>query len=131
MSDYGRASLSTHHSSLVSHAGTMNMSMTTAAALPVTITDPINARILSVSEDKVQGFHADPIRVIADLSGVDVPTVIERIRAMLQAGTIRRVRQTLLATNLAQGSLVAWQVPEEKLSSAFETMWRDDPFSGH
>jgi hypothetical protein len=109
----------------------MNMSMTTAPALPVTITDPINARILSVSEDKVQGFHADPIRVIADLSGVDVPTVIERIRAMLQAGTIRRVRQTLLATNLAQGSLVAWQVPEEKLNSAFESMWRDDPFSGH
>ena len=27
---------------------------------------------------------------------------------MLRAGTIRRVRQTLLATNLAQGALVAW-----------------------
>jgi hypothetical protein len=41
--------------------------------------------------------------------------VIERIRAMLEAGTIRRVRQTLLATNLAQGALVAWQVPPDKL----------------
>jgi DNA-binding Lrp family transcriptional regulator len=99
--------------------------------LPVSVTDLVNARILSVSEDKVQGFHADPIRVIAEKSGVDVETVIERIRAMLRAGTIRRVRQTLLATNLAQGALVAWQVPEEKLNAAFEYMWRDDPFSGH
>jgi DNA-binding Lrp family transcriptional regulator len=105
--------------------------MTQTLPTPVTVTDPVNARILAVSEDKVQGFHADPIQVISDLSGVDVPTVIERIRAMLRAGTIRRVRQTLLATNLAQGSLVAWQVPEEKLNAAFEYMWRDDPFSGH
>jgi hypothetical protein len=103
----------------------------TTATLPVSVTDPINARILSVSEDKVQGFHADPIRVVADKSGVDVETVIERIRAMLRAGTIRRVRQTLLATNLAQGALVAWQVPEDRLNEAFEYMWRDDPFSGH
>ena len=99
--------------------------------LPVSVTDPVNARILAVSEDKVQGFHADPIRVIAEKSGVDVETVIERIRAMLRSGTIRRVRQTLLATNLAQGALVAWQVPEESLNAAFEYMWRDDPFSGH
>jgi hypothetical protein len=99
--------------------------------IPVEISDSINARILSVSEDKVQGFHADPVRVIAEKSGVDLPTVIERIQAMLRAGTIRRVRQTLLATNLAQGSLIAWQVPEEKLNAAFEYMWRQDPFSGH
>jgi hypothetical protein len=105
--------------------------MSTTATLPISVTDPINARILSVSEDKVQGFHADPIRVIAEKSGVDLPTVIERIQAMLRAGTIRRVRQTLLATNLAQGSLIAWQVPEEKLNGAFEYMWREDPFSGH
>jgi DNA-binding Lrp family transcriptional regulator len=103
----------------------------TTATVPIEISDPINAQILSVSEDKVQGFHADPIRVIAEWSGVELPTVIERIQAMLRAGTIRRVRQTLLATNLAQGALVAWQVPEDKLNAAFEYMWKEDPFSGH
>ncbi len=99
--------------------------------VPVETTDPTNAAILSVSEDKIQGFHADPMREIARVSGVDEPTVIERIRAMLESGTIRRVRQTLMATNLAPGSLVAWQVPEEKLQSAFDWMFQNDPFSGH
>jgi hypothetical protein len=37
----------------------------------------------------------------------------------------------LLATNLAQGALVAWQVPEEKLDAAFDYMFKQDPFSGH
>jgi hypothetical protein len=50
---------------------------------------------------------------------------------MLRAGTIRRVRQTLMSTNLAFGALVAWQVPQEKLDDAFDFMFRDDPFSGH
>ena len=106
--------------------------MTTATdAVPVSITDPINARILAISEDKLQGFQPDPIGEIARQSGVDVPTVIERIRAMLRAGTIRRVRQTLMATNLARGALIAWVVPEEKLSAAFDWMFQNDPFSGH
>ncbi len=93
--------------------------------------DPINAKILAVSEDRLQGFQRDPMGEIARQSGVDVSEVIERIQAMLQAGTIRRVRQTLLATNLAQGALVAWQVPPEKLDAAFEYMVEQDPFSGH
>lgn len=101
------------------------------ATLPVDTQDPINARILSVSEDKVLGFQPNPIGEIARISGVDVPTVVERIGAMLRAGTIRRVRQTLMATHLAKGSLVAWVVPEEKLAAAFDYMWRQDPFSGH
>lgn len=50
---------------------------------------------------------------------------------MLEAGTIRRVRQTLIANNLAEGSLVAWRIPEGKLDAAFEFMFREDPFSGH
>jgi hypothetical protein len=103
----------------------------TSLTIPVRIDDPINARILAVSEDKIQGFLKDPFSEIARQSGVELPVVIERIQAMLREGTIRRVRQTLLATSLAPGALVAWQVPEEKLQSAFEWMFRQDPFSGH
>ena len=93
--------------------------------------DETNATILSVSEDKIQGFHTDPIGEIARLSGIDAETVLERIRAMLAAGTIRRVRQTLMSVNLAPGALVAWVVPEEKLQAAFDWMFKNDPFSGH
>ncbi|MEM7386221.1 MAG: Lrp/AsnC family transcriptional regulator [Verrucomicrobiota bacterium] len=79
----------------------------------------------------VAGFQRDPFKKIADDSGLPVETVLERIRAMLEAGVIRRVRQTLLATKLAHGALVAWKVPEEKLEDAFEFMAKEDPFSGH
>ena len=41
------------------------------------------------------------------------------------------MRQTLLSTNLADGALVAWQVPQDKLSDAFDFMFQQDPFSGH
>jgi hypothetical protein len=50
---------------------------------------------------------------------------------MLEAGTIRRIRQTLMATNLAPGALVAWKIAPEKLDAAFEYMAKEDPFSGH
>ncbi len=104
---------------------------TTAAETPIAHTDPINAQILAVSEDRIQGFVEDPFGEIAKQSGVDVETVMERIRAMLRGGTIRRVRQTLMATNLAEGALVAWQFPNDKLDAAFDFMFREDPFSGH
>src|SRR6266699_2817700 len=104
------------------------MSSTTA---PVEFRDPLNARILAVSEDRVQGFQRDPLGEIARQSGVELPVVIERIQAMLRAGTVRRVRQTLLATNLAQGALVAWQTPLERLDAAFDYMFQKDAFSGH
>lgn len=103
----------------------------TTHTVPVETTDPVNARILAVSEDRVQGFQDEPFQEIARLSEVDLETVLERIRAMLASGTIRRVRQTLMATNLAPGALVAWQVPPERLDDAFEYMFREDPFSGH
>ena len=103
----------------------------TTATVPIATDDPINARILSVSEDKLQGFQPDPIGRIAQQADLDEVTVRERIVAMLRGGTIRRVRQTLMATNLARGALVAWQVPPDKLASAFDFMFQRDPFSGH
>jgi hypothetical protein len=91
----------------------------------------MNAAILAVSEDRIQGFQTDPLGEIATLSEVPVGDVIARIRAMLEAGTIRRVRQTLLATSLAQGALVAWQVAPEKVDAGFDYLFNEDPFSGH
>jgi AsnC-like ligand binding domain len=99
--------------------------------LPVEHNDPINAKILAISEDKVEGFVREPFEEIAKRSGVGVDIVMSRIAAMLRARTIRRVRQTLLATSLAEGALVAWKVPEEKIDAAFDWMFQCDPFSGH
>jgi AsnC-like ligand binding domain len=103
----------------------------TLANTPVSIADPTNAAILAVAEDRLQGFQTDPFEAIAEKSGVDLETVISRTRAMLESGTIRRMRQTLMSTNLAAGALVAWSVPTDQLSSAFDYMFHEDPFSGH
>lgn len=102
-----------------------------SAAVPIEISDAINARILAVSEDSLQGFQRDPFGEIARQTGIEELVVRERIQAMLHGGTIRRVRQTLMATNLAPGALVAWQVPVEKLDAAFDFLFQQDPFSGH
>jgi DNA-binding Lrp family transcriptional regulator len=109
----------------------MSRVLLAALMLPVEHNDPINAKILAVSEDKIEGFVREPFEEIANRSGLPVETVMARIAAMLEAGTIRRVRQTLLATNLADGALVAWKVPPEKIEAAFGFMSQDDPFSGH
>ncbi len=102
-----------------------------ASTVPIEITDEVNARILAVSEDRIAGFIEDPFAEVARLSGVELDVVLERVREMLVAGTIRRVRQTLMATNLAPGALVAWRVSPGRLESAFDFMAREDPFSGH
>jgi len=99
--------------------------------LPTEHTEETNARILAVSEDQVKGFMRQPFQFIAEQSGVPFDTVVERIRAMLKAGVIRRVRQTLLANKLAEGALVAWKLPVDKLEPAFEFLFKQDPFSGH
>lgn len=99
--------------------------------IPTEHTDPVNARILEVSEDQIKGFHRHPFHFVAEKSGLDLETVLERIQAMLRAGVIRRVRQTLLANKLADGGLVAWKIPADKIDAAFEFMVKDDPFSGH
>jgi len=98
---------------------------------PATVSDPINAAILSVSEDRLSGFQIDPFGEIAARTGIAVEVVIERIAAMLRAGTIRRVRRTLLSTSLAGGALCAWEIKPALLDAAFDYMSRDDPFSGH
>ena len=99
--------------------------------VPVDITDPVNATILAVSEDRIAGFVRDPFAAIAERAGVPLDVVLERLQAMVSAGTVRRIRQTLMATNLAPGALVAWRVPGERLDAAFDFMVRRDPFSGH
>jgi DNA-binding Lrp family transcriptional regulator len=102
-----------------------------ASETPATISDPINAAILSISEDRLAGFQTDPFGEIAARTGLAVEVVIERVAAMLKAGTIRRVRQTLLSTSLAGGALCAWEVSAPRLDAAFDYMFREDPFSGH
>lgn len=104
-----------------------------SAVLEVSVSprDAINRQILEVSEDRIQGFVRDPIGEIARRSGVRTAEVAARIRTMLEAGTIRRVRQTLLATNLAQGALIAWKIEEALVDAAFRFIAANDPFSGH
>jgi len=100
-------------------------------SVPAAVSDPINAKILAISEDRLTGFQIDPFGAVAQQTGLPVETVLERVRAMLEAGTIRRVRQTMMATNLAKGALVAWQVSAENLDAAFNYLFEHDPFSGH
>src|SRR5215212_6080126 len=102
-----------------------------SSLLSTEISDPINARILAVSEDRIAGFHEDPFAEIAHHSGLPLDTVLERLRAMLSAGVVRRIRQTLMATNLAPGALIAWQVGGDKLDAASDYMAKQDPFSCH
>ena len=107
----------------------MNPAM--SSVVPVEIADEVNAKILAVSEDQLQGFQRDPFGVVAERTGLAQSVVLERVRAMLEAGVIRRIRQTLLATNLAKGALVAWEMAQDDLDAAFDYMFQEDPFSGH
>lgn len=105
--------------------------MSALDTLPVEIADPVNAQILAVSEDRVAGFNPEPFGLIASQCGLPEGLIHARLRAMLEAGTIRRIRQTLMATNLAPGALVAWKVPPSLIDAAFAYMSEEDPFSGH
>jgi len=102
-----------------------------ANSYPTQASDPVNTKILIVSEDRISGFHRYPFHEIAKQSGVALDEVIARIKAMTEAGVIRRVRQTLLATKLAHGALVAWKIPADKINAAFDFLVANDPFSGH
>lgn len=92
---------------------------------------PVDLKILAIAEDQLNGFHRYPFQAIAVRSGLDEGTVLERLRTLLAEGKVRRIRQTLLSTGLADGALIAWQVPEERLESAWEWLRLHDPFTGH
>ncbi len=109
----------------------MTVNLFASPSIPTEVSDPVNARILAVSEDRIAGFVEEPFAAIAAATDLSEDLVIERLRAMLAAGVIRRIRQTLMATNLAPGALVAWRVAAEDLDSAFSYMVKEDPFSGH
>lgn len=105
--------------------------LSTTMSIPNSPNDPINTAILMAAEDRIQGFHRLPFHSISEMSKQPVPIVIERLKAMMEAGVVRRVRQTLLATKLAHGALVAWHLPEDKLETAFDWLKSQDPFTGH
>lgn len=88
-------------------------------------------QILAVAEDQLNGFHAHPFDEIAARCGIPADTVLERLRTLQTAGAIRRVRQTLLSTSLADGALIAWKVPADKEEQAYEWLRDNDPFTGH
>ena len=91
----------------------------------------LDTRILAVAEDCVAGFHRRPFAAVSAACGVDEDVVVARLLAMLREGRVRRVRQTLLSTSLAQGALVAWNVPPDALDAAFDWLLAHDPFTGH
>lgn len=101
------------------------------SVIPSDSADPLNRRILAVAEDQLTGFHPFPFDTLALRCGLPAETVLERLRAMLAAGTVRRIRQTLLSTSLAEGALLAWKLPEDALEPAFDWLKRHDPFTGH
>jgi hypothetical protein len=109
----------------------MAVNLFASPSTPTEVSDPVNARILAVSEDRIAGFVEEPFAAIAAAVELPEDVVIERLRAMLSAGVVRRIRQTLMATNLAPGALVAWRVAPDRLDSAFNYMVKEDPFSGH
>lgn len=88
-------------------------------------------RILAVAEDTLKGFYRRPFLEIATRCGLTEACVLEHLRALLASGAVRRIRQTLLSTALADGALVAWQVPEAQLETAWDWLRQHDPFTGH
>ena len=97
------------------------------------IDDPINRAILAVAEDQLAGFSERPFLAIAQACGhgLSEEMVMERLGDMLRSGAVLRLRQTLSSTALTRGCLIAWKVPEEQLTRAFEWLREKDPFTGH
>ena len=62
--------------------------------IPTSPNDPVNTDILLVAEDRIKGFRRLPFHAISEQCGHPVPVVIQRLKAMMEAGVVRRVRQT-------------------------------------
>ena len=100
-------------------------------AVSVSVDDPVNSHILAIAEDRLEGFHERPFERIAALCGLSLDEVLGRVRVMLEAGVIRRIRQTIHAARLSCGALIAWRLAECELDSAFNWLMNHDPFTGH
>ena len=95
------------------------------------LTDPLNRRILAVAEDCMTGFYEAPFAAIAERCGLTESLVLDRLRTMLAAGTILRLRQVLPTTALTRGCLVAWRIPPAALEAAFDYLRDHSPATGH
>ncbi len=93
--------------------------------------DVRNRQLLAVAEDQLTGFYPHPFDELAARCHMSAQEVLSRIGELLRAGIIRSIRQTLLNTQLTPGCLTAWQLPENRLQTAFEWLIQHDPFSGH
>ncbi len=94
--------------------------------------DAANRRLLTVAEDRLNGFYEQPFAELAFRCELTEQEVLHRLSAMLQEGLIRNIRQTLPGNALTPGCLVAWQLPNiPALSFAYDWLIEHDPFSGH
>jgi len=90
-----------------------------------------DARILAVSEDKLQGFQQNPLRVNCGQNRfANWCVVVERVQAMLRGGNDSASAANFDGNESRAGVASAWQVSAEKIETAFDFMFQDDPFSG-
>ena len=69
--------------------------------------DPTNAKILAVSEDRLQGFQHDPLGEISRQSGVELPVATNASATIsaVYAGTTQTATLTVTAATLTSVSL--------------------------
>ena len=80
----------------------MAVNLFASPSVPTEVSDPINARILAISEDRIAGFVDEPFAAIATTAEVTEDVVIERLRAMLSASVMRlpQERNTMPETSV-------------------------------
>ena len=93
--------------------------------------DPTNLRLLAVAEDRLDGFYEQPFRALSERSDIPEAEVRERIIAMMRAGVVRAVRQTVPSSVQGVACLVAWKVASSREKDAFDWLAEHDPATGH